>query len=104
MIKQRFQILIAVFFMVITAVGCASKRAGHIPDKLNSILWVQSSTEYQMVATQSYLLAKVLLDRGLEDNNWTAAVEQLEDYSQLPPAIIVDVDETGMMIYGIIGY
>lgn len=94
MIKKRFQILIAVFFMVITAVGCASKRAGHIPDKLNSILWVQSSTEYQMVATQSYLLAKVLLDRGLEDNNWTAAVEQLEDYSQLPPAIIVDVDET----------
>jgi acid phosphatase len=47
-----------------------------------------------MVATQSYLLAKVLLDRGLEDNNWTAAVEQLDDYSQLPPAIIVDVDET----------
>jgi 5'-nucleotidase (lipoprotein e(P4) family) len=97
-IIKRFQILTAVFLMVITAVGCASKpdRAGHIPDRLNSILWVQSSTECQMVATQSYLLAKVLLDRGLEDNHWTAAVEQLEDYSQLPPAIIVDVDETSL--------
>ena len=106
MIKQRFQILIAGFFIVITALGCTSKdatsiqtpqpdyEASHIPDRLNSILWIQSSTEYQIVSTQSYLLAKVLLDRGLEDKNWTAAVEQLDDYSQLPPAIIVDVDET----------
>jgi 5'-nucleotidase (lipoprotein e(P4) family) len=106
MIKQRFQILLAVSLMVTAAVGCACKdatsiqrpqpnsRDGHIPDRLNSILWVQSSTEYQMVATQSYLLAEALLDRGLEDNDWTAAVEQSEDYSQLPPAIIVDVDET----------
>jgi len=68
--------------------------SGHIPDKLNSILWVQSSSEYQMVATQSYALAHVLLDRGLADDSWTAAVEQTGDYASLPPAIIVDVDET----------
>jgi len=71
-----------------------SSLSGHIPEKLNSILWVQSSTEYQMAATQSYLLARVMLDKGLEDNNWTAAVEQSEDYSHLPPAVILDVDET----------
>jgi len=106
MIKQRIKILIAGLFIVITAIGCTSKdptsiqtpqpnyEASHIPDRLNSILWIQSSTEYQIVSTQSYMLAKVLLDRGLEDKNWTAAVEQLDDYSQLPPAIIVDVDET----------
>ena len=104
--KQEFLIMIAVTFLCIMAAYCTSKyvtaiqtpqqnnKASHIPDRLNSILWVQTSTEYQMVATQSYLLAKVLLDRGLEDNNWTAAVEQLNDYSQLPPAIIVDIDET----------
>ena len=71
-----------------------SSLSGHIPEKLNSILWVQSSTEYQMAATQSYLLARFQLDRGLEDNSWTAAVEQSEDYSHLPPAVILDVDET----------
>lgn len=63
-------------------------------EKLNSILWIQSSSEYQMVTTQSYLLAKVMLDRGLADPNWTAAVEQTGNYSNLPPAIILDVDET----------
>jgi len=71
-----------------------SSLSGHIPEKLNSILWVQSSKEYQMAATQSYLLARVMLGKGIEDNNWTAAVEQSEDYSHLPPAVILDVDET----------
>lgn len=104
--KQRFQIFIAVTFLIIAAAYCASKFAAptqtpqptniarHMPDRLNSILWIQTSAEYQMVATQSYLLAKLFLDKGLEDSSWTAAVEQLDNYSQLPPAIIVDVDET----------
>ncbi len=44
----------------------------NIPDsslalsKLNSILYVQTSAEYQMAATQSYALATVMLDRGLD--------------------------------------
>jgi 5'-nucleotidase (lipoprotein e(P4) family) len=104
--KQRFPIMIAVAFLFIAAAYCASKYAtptqtpqqkniaSHMPDRLNSILWIQTSAEYQMVATQSYLLAKLFLDRGLKDSSWTAAVEQLDNYSQLSPAIIVDVDET----------
>jgi len=66
----------------------------HSSEKLNSILWVQASGEYLMAATQSYALAKVMLDRGLADPNWTAALEQTGNYSDLPPAVIVDVDET----------
>ena len=66
----------------------------HPAEKLNSILWVQTSGEYLMAATQSYTLARVMLDKGLEDSSWTAAVEQSGDFSNLPPAIIVDVDET----------
>jgi len=63
--------------------------------KLNSILYVQTSAEFQMAAIQSYSLAAVMLDRGLADPNWTAAIEQLDgNYSNLPPAIILDVDET----------
>jgi len=66
----------------------------HTAEKLHGILWVQTSGEYLMAATQSYTLAGVMLDKGLEDSSWTAAVEQYGDYSNLPPAIIVDVDET----------
>jgi 5'-nucleotidase (lipoprotein e(P4) family) len=117
MIKQSNKILSEIIIMVLTVAACTSKDAastqkppptytsaptpcedsslsGHIPEKLNSILWVQSSKEYQMAATQSYLLARVMLDKGIEDNNWTAAVEQSENYSHLPPAVILDVDET----------
>jgi len=63
-------------------------------ERLNPILWVQTSAEFLMTATQSYVLATVMLDKGLEDPNWTAAVEQVGDYTNLPPAIILDVDET----------
>jgi len=106
MSKQRFQILIVVTFLIVLCAYCASKYAtptqtpqpnniaSHMPDRLNSILWIQTSAEYQMVATQSYLLAKLSLDKGLEDSSWAAAIEQIDNYSQLPPAIIVDVDET----------
>jgi len=66
----------------------------HPTEKLHSILWVQTSGEYLMAATQSYTLARVMLDKGLNDSNWTAALEQSGDFSNLPPAIIVDVDET----------
>ena len=106
MVKQRFKIMIAVAFLFVAAAYCASKfdaptrtpqsitMPSHMPDRLNSILWIQTSPEYQMAATQSYYLAKRCLDKALEDSSWTAAVEQLADYSELPPAIIVDVDET----------
>lgn len=68
--------------------------SGRLPDKLNGILWMQTSSEYQIAAEQTYMLARVMLDRGLADNTWTAALEQTGNYAHLPPAVIVDVDET----------
>jgi acid phosphatase len=35
-----------------------------------------------------------MLDRALRDRNWTAAVEQRNGLRSLPPAIIMDIDET----------
>lgn len=67
-------------------------------ENLHSVLWVQTAVEYRAVAEQSYTLARLMLDRGLNDPNWTALLEQAEmdpnDYAGLPPAVIVDVDET----------
>ena len=39
---------------------------------------------------------EVRLDEALADKNWTAATEQTGAYQDLPPAIIMDVDETAI--------
>jgi acid phosphatase len=35
-----------------------------------------------------------MLDEALSDRSWTAALEQSGDFAELPPAVILDVDET----------
>lgn len=86
--------------------GCAVQRgvpARERPpvqerENLNGVLWMQTAAEYQMVAHQTYTLARLMLDRALEDSSWTASVEQArepaEAYDDRPPAVILDVDET----------
>ena len=63
-------------------------------DLLNATLWMSNSVEYVANATAMFQLAKIRLDEALADPNWTAALEQTGDYQGLPPAVIVDVDET----------
>ncbi len=63
-------------------------------DNLNGTLWVQTSVEYQTLARQAYKLAQVQLKRGLKNRSWTASLEQTENFNNLPPAVILDVDET----------
>jgi 5'-nucleotidase (lipoprotein e(P4) family) len=80
------------FLLAPLVVGCASHRAG--VENLNSVLWVQTSGEYEAIARQSYVLAGQMLERALADPGWTAALEQGASYRDLPPAVILDVDET----------
>lgn len=61
---------------------------------LNATLWVQTAVEYEASALQAYELAGRMLERALADPTWTAALEQTGDFSELPPAVILDVDET----------
>jgi len=63
---------------------------------LNSTLWVQSSAEYYAAARQAYRLAELMLQQALESPDWTAALEQeaAGGFESLPPAVILDVDET----------
>jgi len=63
-------------------------------ENLNAVLWVQTSLEFEASALQAYRLAQLQLDTALADPTWTAALEQQGDASKLPPAVIVDVDET----------
>lgn len=63
-------------------------------DNLNATLWTQTSVEFKATAMGAYSLATVMLDKALADKNWTAADEQTGAYQDLPPAVILDVDET----------
>ncbi len=61
---------------------------------LNSVLWMQTGAEWRALTRQTYRQGERMLDAALEDGSWTAALEQTEDPSGLPPAVILDVDET----------
>jgi 5'-nucleotidase (lipoprotein e(P4) family) len=61
---------------------------------LNATAWYQTAVEYRAITLQSFELARRNLDRALANPRWTAAIEQDGDFTTLPPAIILDVDET----------
>ena len=72
--------------------------AGPVPqnDLLNAELWMQRSVEYKANALAVYALGRIQLDKALADPNWTAAIEQTGNYQDLPPAVVLDLDETAM--------
>jgi 5'-nucleotidase (lipoprotein e(P4) family) len=65
-------------------------------DNLNAVLWVQASAEYGAVTTSLYRAAADHLDAALAEDNWDALVpgERGNAAAGLPPAVILDVDET----------
>ena len=64
-------------------------------DLLNAVLWMQRSVEYKATALAAFALARIRLDQALEDRSWTAAPkEQAGAYQSLPPAVVLDVDES----------
>jgi 5'-nucleotidase (lipoprotein e(P4) family) len=67
-------------------------------DLLDAVLWMQKSVEYKAATMGAYALAQLRLDQALADPNWTALVpkEQPGNYQSLPPAVILDLDETAL--------
>jgi 5'-nucleotidase (lipoprotein e(P4) family) len=63
-------------------------------DNLNATLYMQTAVEYQANSLQSFRLAQQALEALLKQPNLSAAPEQTAGFSGLPPAVIVDVDET----------
>ena len=76
---------------------CACVFGQTIPDtheKLIPTLWVQTSVEWPASTMQVYRTARLTLDRALKDRKSTAATEQTQPFAKLPPAVILDIDET----------
>jgi acid phosphatase len=55
---------------------------------------VQTSEEWRASALQSFATARAALEAGLKDRRRTASIEQSGKFERLPPAVILDIDET----------
>jgi acid phosphatase len=77
--------------------GAAPAVAAHVApdDNLNAVLWVQTSVEYEALATQAYRAAGAQLERAIRDAQWSALVPpERAAAAGLPPAVVLDIDET----------
>ncbi len=63
-------------------------------DRLNSVAWMQTSVEYRAASLGAFRLAARMLEIAVKDRKWSAALEQTEPFGKLPPAVILDADET----------
>jgi acid phosphatase len=81
-----------VILLCVAVAPAAAQRDAH--EMLNSVLWVQTSVEHDAAYEQAYRQARAMLDRARKDRRWTAAIEQTGSYERLPPAVVLDIDET----------
>ena len=77
-----------------TSEECPCRRDTH--EQLQGTLWMQTAAEYRVLAETTYRAAGESITAALADPTWTAATEQTSDPSSLPPAVILDLDETVM--------
>jgi len=90
---RRPALVVATLLLAGTLFGQTGAREP-ATERLNAVLWTQTAIEHTAACEQAYRLARIMLDRARRDRNWTAAVEQRSGYQRLPPAIILDIDET----------
>lgn len=71
----------------------ASAPSAH--ERLHAVLWMQHSAEYQAAVLQAFTLARVNLDRALQQpESWVPAYPSDKPEETSGYAIIVDLDET----------
>ncbi|KXK01173.1 MAG: Lipoprotein E [Nitrospirae bacterium] len=84
--------VLAALCILTACTACAERREAH--EVLNALLWMQTSAEYRTLTTLTYRQATAALDLALGDKAWTAALEQEGNFQDLPPAVVLDLDET----------
>ena len=58
----------------------AQSTANRTYEKLDAVLWMQTSVEYRALTLQTYRAAEAALLRGLQNKRWTAALEQTGNF------------------------
>ena len=96
LLRYGLPVLLIAATLTILLNGCGSRQQARVDthETLNAALWTQTSAEYAANTLQAYGVATRMMDRALADPQWTAALEQGGDYADLPPAIMLDLDQT----------
>ncbi len=98
----RIPIAVLLIFLLSLA-ACASapqpptaptpETVSHDPQQDLGLLWVKHAAEYGAITKQAYRSAEAAMPGFLADTSWSAMPGQA-DAENLPPAVILDVDET----------
>lgn len=85
-------------FAISFCVSCTTTEVVQAPasySKKNDLglLWTNHAAEFEALARQVYQVATQALPGFIEDRSWTV-VPGNQDFRDLPPAVILDVDET----------
>lgn len=79
--------------MLLAAVGVVGCASQHSAEDDYGVAWVNHSAEFEALARQAYATATHDLDGLIADTSFSALPSQ-QDADNLPPAVILDVDET----------
>lgn len=78
----------------ILLISCATGKEISDHPTTQATLWVQHAAEYRAQTTMVYQSAASNIALAKEDSYWSAIPSQDNKYHNLPPAVILDVDET----------
>ena len=97
----------AAVFVLVTLGGCATVQMRiddvkpscgadrpFVEGSERATLWIRTSAEFRSSAEGSYRSALLGLQVGLADTGWSAEPAQTGEFSGLPPAIVMDIDDT----------
>ncbi|MGY6518660.1 MAG: 5'-nucleotidase, lipoprotein e(P4) family [Lysobacteraceae bacterium] len=94
----RLPIALALAAALVACAGAPRADAPAVPadDNLNAVLWIQHAQEYALSTLTVFNAAGRQLEPALADGDWDAIdpAERRRPARGLPPAIIVDIDET----------
>lgn len=88
----RVLFIISLLSSILHAEEKSSPNSSH--PLLYPAAWSDTSVEYQASVLQTYVAARARLDEALADPQFCALPQLNTDFAQLPPAIILDLDET----------
>jgi acid phosphatase len=88
---DRRHILIAALSLL--GIGACAQQAPSEDEPSLAIRWVHNAAEFEALCLQAYRAAGDFLDSAMSNPDWSALPQQ-QDAADLPPAIILDVDET----------
>jgi 5'-nucleotidase (lipoprotein e(P4) family) len=100
---RRLRELLVLTASLVTCISCAGtdEKAGTVAtvstdedeEPHGGVQWVLTAAEFEALCLQAYRAASDFLEASISDTDWSALPGQT-DASELPPAIIFDIDET----------